>query len=148
MFEVTRFLTTFSSSGNCCRNFDEACCVTPNTPAITDKEKSQRKLGKVGNPTGNNQYTEQEKRKGDDSHHSYTRGTGNADYLLDRIERDYPETYESIKAGEFKSARAAAISVGLVKKDDRWSAPGPVEKLATLIRKRYSEEEIYKFYIG
>lgn len=99
--------------------------------AITDKEKSKRKLGKHGGDRKSEEVKNQGSNQKVDKSYGET-----TDYLLDRIERDYPETYESVKAGEFKSARAAAISVGLVKKDDRWSAPGPVEKLAALIRKR------------
>lgn len=36
-------------------------------------------------------------------------------YLLRRIARDAPEILERVKAGEFKSARAAAIEAGIIK---------------------------------
>lgn len=36
-------------------------------------------------------------------------------YLLRRLARDAPEILERVKAGEFKSARAAAIAAGIIK---------------------------------
>ena len=67
-------------------------CLTQQ--ALADKEQSQRKLGKVGNPTGNNQYSENERNPSDSKvSKSYGETT---DYLLDRIERDFPEVYASI----------------------------------------------------
>lgn len=117
-----------------------ALSITKRTQqALADKEREQRKLGKVGNPTGNNQYSEVE-RKGSDSYNS--RLDRGADYLLDRIERDFPETYQDVKAGKFRSTRQAAISVGIVKPSDQWTAPGPVGKLAAAILKRYSSQQI------
>ncbi len=65
-----------------------------------------------------------------------------AEYLTSVIARDYPDTLEEMKAGKYRSTRQAAISVGIVKPDERWTAPGPVEKLAALIRKRYSQDQI------
>lgn len=42
------------------------------------------------------------------------RGTTNADYLTRRIARDAPAVLDRMKAGEFKSVRAAAIEAGVV----------------------------------
>ena len=38
-----------------------------------------------------------------------------AKYLTARIKRDFPAVFERMKAGEFKSVRAAAIEAGIVK---------------------------------
>lgn len=43
------------------------------------------------------------------------RGSTNSDYLLRRLARDAPEVLERVKAGEFRSARAAAIAAGIIK---------------------------------
>jgi hypothetical protein len=48
---------------------------------------------------------------------------GNApDYLTARIARDHPEILERMKAGEFRSVRAAALAAGTAK-PTRESAP-------------------------
>lgn len=65
-----------------------------------------------------------------------------AEYLASVIARDHPEIHEGMKAGKYRSVRQAAIEAGLVKPRDQWSAPGPIEKLAALIRKRYTPGEI------
>lgn len=39
-----------------------------------------------------------------------------ADYLTRRIARDHPEIFERLKAGEYQSARAAALDAGIVKR--------------------------------
>jgi hypothetical protein len=56
------------------------------------------------------------------------RGT-DADYLTARIARDAPAVLERMKAGEFKSVRAAAIAAGVVK------PPDPVKGLVKAVRK-------------
>ena len=106
-----------------------------NPQATATKVQTIEPVMKHGRPSRD------EKEKGDNYNLSSGRGTS-ASYLTARIARDYPETLEDMKDGKFRSAREAAVSVGIVKKDDRWSAPGPVEKLAALIRKRYSEQQI------
>lgn len=45
---------------------------------------------------------------------STERGNGQA-YLLRRLARDAPEILERVKAGEFRSARAAAIEAGIIR---------------------------------
>lgn len=72
-------------------------CLTQQ--ALADKKQTQRKLGKVGAPEGNkNASHNKEENKGSDSNHCKRGET--TDYLLDRIERDFPETYQDIKAGK------------------------------------------------
>lgn len=44
-------------------------------------------------------------------------GGNSAAYLLRRLARDYPETLDAYERGEFKSARAAAKAVGVIKDD-------------------------------
>jgi hypothetical protein len=44
---------------------------------------------------------------------SLSRGSNNADYLTARIARDRPDVLERMKAGEFKSVRAAAVEAGI-----------------------------------
>lgn len=44
-----------------------------------------------------------------------TEGGTSQTYLLRRLARDAPEILERVKAGEFKSARAAAIEAGIIK---------------------------------
>lgn len=44
-----------------------------------------------------------------------SRGGTTADYLTARIARDHPAILDRMKAGEFKSVRAAAIEAGIVK---------------------------------
>lgn len=42
-------------------------------------------------------------------------GSNQATYIIRRLKRDFPEVAERLAAGEFKSARAAGLSVGIVK---------------------------------
>jgi len=42
-------------------------------------------------------------------------GGNNADYLTARIARDHPEVLEDMKAGKYKSVRAAAKAAGIIK---------------------------------
>ena len=42
------------------------------------------------------------------------RGSTGAAYLIARLKRDAPEIAERLAAGEFKSARAAAIAAGII----------------------------------
>ena len=63
-------------------------------------------------------------------------------YLLRRLARDAPEVLERVKAGEFSSARAAAIEAGIIK-------PVPVvrlvedpAKVAASIRRHLTPDQI------
>jgi hypothetical protein len=62
------------------------------------------------------------------SHSRPIRGTS-APYLAARIARDAPIVHEAMKAGEFKSVRAAAIAAGVIK------APDPVKVAARALEK-------------
>ena len=42
-------------------------------------------------------------------------GSNSKTYLLRRLARDFPEALDRLEAGEFKSARQAAIAYGIVK---------------------------------
>ena len=72
-------------------------------------------------------------RRSDDAeqgvHNTLVRGTTNADYLTARIARDRPDILERMKAGEFRSVRAAAIEAGIVK------VPTPYEQTTKLMAK-------------
>jgi|GEM_PF-1781432 len=70
-------------------------------------------------------------------------GSTNADYLTARIARDHPDILERMKAGEYKSVRAAAIDAGIVKvpttleKLNRaWEMASPEDQAAFLARIR------------
>jgi hypothetical protein len=70
-----------------------------------------------------------------------TDGGNSQAYLLRRLARDAPEVLDRVKAGEFKSARAAAIEAGIVK-------PVPIVRLtdpakaAAKIRQHWNDEQI------
>src|SRR5262245_35370539 len=57
------------------------------------------------------------------NHTSVQRGSGNRDYLVARLKRDHPDIARRYEAGEFRSARAAAIEAGIV------SVPGGLDRL-------------------
>lgn len=78
--------------------------------------------------------------------HEHERTQDNALYKTRRIKRDAPEVYEKMLDGEYPSVEQAAVAAGIKKPSDRWNAPGPVEKLAALIRKRYTEEENFQYF--
>lgn len=66
-------------------------------------------------------------------------GGTSADYLTRRIVRDHPEIAERMKAGEYKSVRAAALDAGIAPRTltIRLDAPASV---ARSLRKHMSEE--------
>ena len=72
-------------------------------------------LGDHGNQAGENNS-----RNRDSQPTSVGRG---APYLAARIKRDRPDIAARVKAGEFKSMRAAAIEAGIIK------PPTPLDKL-------------------
>jgi len=76
-------------------------------PRTTPEERAQLALPLAvpGHPT--------EADKGNDVTFSVQRGN-DPDYLTARVARDSPDILERIKAGEFKSVRAAAREAGLV----------------------------------
>ena len=86
---------------------------------------------------GTNQHREQEAEDVTTSP-PLERGNGQS-YLLRRLARDAPEVLERVKAGEFKSARAAAIEAGIVKDVPVVRLADP-EKAAASILERMGEE--------
>ena len=71
----------------------------------TKNEAIQIKLRKQGRP----------KKEEKVSMTPFTRGYNNAEYLTARIARDRPDILEEMKAGKYRSVRAAAIDAGIVK---------------------------------
>lgn len=62
-----------------------------------------------------------------DNYNSFgTRGT-DAEYLTARIARDRPDILDDMKAGKYRSVRAAAIEAGIVKPVQRFSMPDTPE---------------------
>jgi hypothetical protein len=66
-------------------------------------------------------------------------GTSKA-YLLRRLARDAPEVLDRVKAGEFKSARAAAIEAGILKPVPTIRLVEDAAKVAAALRKHLSPE--------
>lgn len=81
------------------------------------------KRAKPSGPPGTNQHSE-----GVDNVNS-SKGGNDPDYLTARIARDRPDILEKMKAGEYRSVRAAAIEAGIVK------VPTPYEQTTKLLAK-------------
>lgn len=62
--------------------------------------------------------------------------------ILRRLARDAPEILERVKAGEFRSARAAAIEAGIIRPVPTVRLVGDHAKVAASIRKHLSPEQI------
>ena len=65
-------------------------------------------------------------------------------YLLRRLARDAPEILERVKAGEFKSARAAAIEAGIIRPVPTVRLVDDPQRVADAIRRHLSPEQIIK----
>ena len=72
---------------------------------------------------------------------SDTDGGTSADYLTRRIVRDYPEIAERMKAGEFRSVRAAALEAGIVAQTLSVRVTDPAS-VARSLRKHMTPEQI------
>jgi len=81
--------------------------------------------------------------RGRGEHATPTRRGTDPDYLTARIARDRPDILERMKAGEYRSVRAAARDAGLVK--ERWAAPTDPVALARAIRRRLAPAEFAQF---
>lgn len=68
-----------------------------------------------------------------------------ADYLTARIRRDRPDIYAKMTAGEYRSARAAAIDAGIVKPQTRYSLPDDPVKAAVYLSERVDGEWLSTF---
>lgn len=69
------------------------------------------------------------------------RGTSQV-YLLRRLARDAPEILERIKAGEFKSARAAAIEAGIIKPAPTVRLVDDPVKVAAAIKRHLTRDQL------
>lgn len=87
------------------------------------------------NANGTNQYNREDNGCYHDNTHEQ-RGVSSA-YLAARIARDHPDVHEKMKAGEFRSVRAAAIEAGIVKPK---SQPKDPVSLAEELKRRYPKE--------
>lgn len=70
-------------------------------------------------------------------------GTGagtSAEYLTRRIARDHPEIFERMKAGEYQSARAAALDAGIVK--PTITIRVDPDAAARIIRKHFTPDQL------
>lgn len=83
---------------------------------------------------GANQHTETEAEELASPSPQY-KGTTQT-YLLRRLARDAPEILERVKAGEFKSARAAAIEAGIIKPVPTVRlVPDPTRAAASIVKR-------------
>lgn len=65
-----------------------------------------------------------------------------ADYLTARIARDHPAILERMKAGEFRSVRAAAIEAGIVNPKERYNLPSDPQAAGRYLAQRVDREWI------
>lgn len=63
-------------------------------------------------------------------------------YLLRRLARDAPEILDRVKAGEFKSARAAAIEAGIIRPVPTVRLVDDPAKVAKMIQKHWRKDQI------
>lgn len=89
---------------------------------------------------GANQHGEQERQDVTTSPPP-ERGNGQA-YLLRRLARDAPEILDRVKAGEFKSARAAAIEAGIIRPVPTVRLVDDPAKVAKMIQKHWRKDQI------
>jgi|GEM_PF-2849626 len=105
--------------------------------AVIDERKSAQTRAQSPKPLKSHGG---DRRSDNQSHNVTLKSRGNSsDYLIAVLGRDHPDILKRLQAGEFKSARAAAIAAGIVK-------AGPViprdpQKLATAIIEHYSTDE-------
>lgn len=94
---------------------------------VMARAKEAKPLAKPGAPTGNQNAVRERAEKaepmsgknniGNAKVVSVSSGGRTADYLTARIARDRPDVLDRMKAGEFRSVRAAAIEAGIVPDD-------------------------------
>lgn len=84
--------------------------------------------------------TEEQEDKGDDG--TFIRGSNSQAYLLRRLARDAPEILDRVKAGEFKSARAAAIEAGIIRPVPTVRLVDDPAKVAKMIQKHWRQDQI------
>jgi hypothetical protein len=94
------------------------------------------KYGKLGEHGGDHMNAKQ------DYNIMLLQGTS-ASYLARRIARDHPDILNRMKAGEFKSVRAAAREAGLIK-TEYFSVPLDPEGAAKTIKRRFTAGQVRK----
>lgn len=103
-------------------------------------DEAVKALGHQGNPTGHNQYTQNNHGNCDvitiTNEPPTMRGSTGRGYLLARLKRDAPEIFARVEAGEFTSARAAAKAAGIVHE------PTPLTQLHKYWRKVSDEDRL------
>jgi hypothetical protein len=86
--------------------------------------------------------------RADDSPRSSDRTSGirgeTQTYLLRRLARDAPEVLERVKAGEFRSARAAAIEAGIIKPVPTIRLVDDIGRVAAALRKHLDQAQRVK----
>ena len=86
-------------------------------PDLFDKSlvaaRAEALQGKTIN-SGRGPLTKAEKAIGDIVTNSETGKGNSAEYLTRRIARDHPDIFERLKAGEYRSTRAAALEAGII----------------------------------
>lgn len=65
-----------------------------------------------------------------------------AEYLTARIARDRPDILERMKAGEYRSVRAAALDAGIIQ--PRISIPTDVEGAALALSRKFTVEDLHR----
>ncbi len=65
------------------------------------------------------------------------------EYLAGRIQRDAPEVFEKLLAGEYESVRKAALDAGIVKAGPKTISLGNnVKRVAATLKDNYSREQV------
>jgi len=73
-----------------------------------------------------------------------TQGGTSSSYLARRIKRDHPEIFDKLET--YKSIRAAALEVGIVK--ETMTVPRDIDALVMTLRRKLTQEEIIKLIGG
>jgi len=108
--------------------------------AVTTRAEAAPTLSDAGKKGGRPKKDDKPKpEKARDDGNGLTRRGNGPEYLAARIARDAPQVLEEMKAGKFKSVRAAAKAAGIVKDPDvvtvaaRAVAAVPTHRLAELV---------------
>lgn len=108
--------------------------------AIKASRPSAKEQAVTAVPMAEHRRPTNEERENKCSHRTFSRGEGDTEYLTARIARDRPDILARMKAGEFKSVRAAAREAGFVK--ERVSVPKAPAGAAAAIKRHFSESEV------
>jgi hypothetical protein len=75
----------------------------------------------------------------DNYHFENERGTS-ADYLSVRLARDFPEIFDDLNAGKYRSVRQAAIEAGIIHPRQRYSLPDEPQAAGRYLAQRVDKE--------